>query len=105
MTMGLVFGLVLRQTEVLIGSIIELLRLDLAVSDHSTLSRRGKTLDVPRPGGPRPAHCICSWTARAGSSAEPANGWLKSTEHPADDPGANYISASMPIAARSSPSR
>jgi hypothetical protein len=33
----------------LIGSIISLLGLTLAVPDHSTLSRRAETLDVPRP--------------------------------------------------------
>ena len=47
LTMGMVFGLALRQTEGLIGSIIGLLGLDLAVPDHSTLSRRAKTLEVP----------------------------------------------------------
>jgi hypothetical protein len=40
----------------LIGSILQLLGLDLAVPDHSTLSRRAATLEVPRPcsrsGGP-----------------------------------------------------
>jgi hypothetical protein len=44
--MGMVFGLALRQTEGLIGSVIGLLRLDLAVPDHSTLSRRAKTLQL-----------------------------------------------------------
>jgi len=44
-----VFRLALRQTEGLIGSIIHLLGLTLAVPDHSTLSRRAETLDVPRP--------------------------------------------------------
>jgi hypothetical protein len=44
-----VFHLALRQTEGLIGSVIGLLGLDLAVPDHSTLSRRAETLDVPRP--------------------------------------------------------
>jgi IS5 family transposase len=39
--------LALRQTEGLIGSVIGLLGLDLAVPDHSTLSRRAKTLEVP----------------------------------------------------------
>src|SRR3954467_6756944 len=34
-----VFRLALRQTEGLIGSILQLLGLDLAVPDHSTLSR------------------------------------------------------------------
>jgi len=44
-----VFRLALRQTEGLIGSIIGLLGLTLAVPDHSTLSRRAETLEVPRP--------------------------------------------------------
>jgi hypothetical protein len=44
-----VFRLALRQTEGLIGSIIGLLGLALAVPDHSTLSRRAGTLQVPRP--------------------------------------------------------
>jgi hypothetical protein len=57
LTMGVVFGLALRQTEGLIGSVIGLLGLDLAVPDHSTLSRRAKTLEVPhlrRAGTGRP---------------------------------------------------
>ena len=40
LTLRAVFRLALRQTEGLIGSIIALLGLDLAVPDHSTLSRR-----------------------------------------------------------------
>jgi len=47
LTMRLVFGLALRQTEGLIGSVIGLLGLNVAVPDHSTLSRRSKTLEVP----------------------------------------------------------
>jgi DDE family transposase len=45
----------LRQTEGLIGSIIRSLGLDLAIPDHSTLSRRAGTLELTRPsskGGP-----------------------------------------------------
>jgi DDE family transposase len=49
LTLRAVFGLALRQTEGLIGSILRLLGLDLAVPDHSTLSRRAETLEVPRP--------------------------------------------------------
>src|SRR5918997_1234271 len=49
LTLRTVFRLALRQTEGLIGSIIGLLGLALAVPDHSTLSRRAKTLEVPRP--------------------------------------------------------
>ena len=50
LTLRAVFRLALRQTEGLIGSIIRLLGLDLAVPDHSTMSRRAETLAVP----PRP---------------------------------------------------
>ncbi len=46
------FRLALRQTEGLIGSIIALLGLDLAVPDHTTLSRRAENLAVV---GPRPS--------------------------------------------------
>jgi hypothetical protein len=49
LTLRAVFRLALRQTEGLIGSIIQLMGLDLAVPDHSTLSRRAETLEVPRP--------------------------------------------------------
>ena len=49
LTLRAVFGLALRQTEGLIGSILRLLGLDLAVPDHSTLSRRAETLEVPKP--------------------------------------------------------
>ena len=49
LTLRAVFRLALRQTEGLIGSIIGLLGLALAVPDHSTLSRRAKTLEVPHP--------------------------------------------------------
>ena len=55
LTLRAVFRLGLRQTEGLIGSILRLLGLDLAVPDHTTLSRRAATLEVPRPrpgGGP-----------------------------------------------------
>jgi len=48
LTLRAVFRLVFRQTEGLIGSIIGLLGLELCVPDHSTLSRRAKTLAVPR---------------------------------------------------------
>ena len=52
LTLRAVFRLALRQTEGLIGSILRLLGLELAVPDHTTLSRRAETLEVPRP---RPA--------------------------------------------------
>src|SRR5215211_779795 len=59
LTLKAVFRLALRQTEGLIGSVIRLLGLDLSVPDHTTLSRRAETLEVPRP--------------RSGSDAEPVH--------------------------------
>jgi hypothetical protein len=49
LTLRAVFRLALRQTEGLIGSVLQLLGLALAVPDHTTLCRRAGTLEVPRP--------------------------------------------------------
>jgi len=65
LTLKAVFRLALRQTEGLIGSIIGLLGLDLSVPDHTTLSRRAETLEVPRP--------------RSDSNAEPVHLLVDST--------------------------
>src|SRR3954453_6133484 len=63
LTLRAVFRLALRQTEGLIGSILQLLGLDLAVPDHSTLSRRAETLEVPRPkAGRAPVHLLVDST-------------------------------------------
>ncbi|NKL24715.1 IS5 family transposase [Rhizobium leguminosarum] len=43
LTLGLVFGLRLRQTEGLLTSVLQLMGLDLAVPDHTTFSRRAST--------------------------------------------------------------
>jgi hypothetical protein len=48
LTLRAVFRLALRQTEGLIGSIIDLLGLGLAVPTFPTFSRRAETVDVPR---------------------------------------------------------
>ena len=57
------FRLALRQTEGLIGSVLQLLGLDLPVPDHSTLSRRAETLEVPRPkAGSAPVHLLVDST-------------------------------------------
>jgi hypothetical protein len=69
-----VFRLALRQTEGLIGSILSLLGLDLAVPDHSTLSRRAETLEVPRPRhGCEPVHLLVDNT---GLKLCGPGGWL-----------------------------
>ena len=55
LTLRVIFHLALRQTEGLIGSLLQVLGLELPVPDHSTLSRRARTLAVavrPRLGGP-----------------------------------------------------
>ena len=63
LTLRAVFRLALRQTEGLIGSIIALLGLDLAVPDHSTLSRRAETLVVaPLKSGTAPVHLLVDST-------------------------------------------
>ena len=63
LTLRAVFRLALRQTEGLIGSILSLLGLDLAVPDHSTLSRRAETLEVPRDRlGTGPIHLLVDST-------------------------------------------
>ena len=63
LTLRTVFRLPLRQAEGLIGSILQLLGLDLAVPDHSTLSRRAETLEVLRPkASSEPVHLLVDST-------------------------------------------
>ena len=68
LTLRTVFRLAYRQAEGLLGSIVGLLCLDLHVPDHTTMSRRAATLDVPRPGnagadaGSEPLHLLVDST-------------------------------------------
>ena len=63
LTLRAVFRLAYRQTEGLIGSVIGLLGLTLRVPDHTTLSRRAATLEVPRPrSGSEPMHLLVDST-------------------------------------------
>lgn len=48
MTIRQVFSLALRQTEGFLRSILSIMGLDLPVPDHTTLSRRGRLLDLNR---------------------------------------------------------
>src|SRR3954467_3593418 len=77
LTLKAVFRLALRQTEGLIGSIIGLLGLDLSVPDHTTLSRRAETLEVPRP--------------RSGRNAEPVHLLVDSTGLKLCGPGEGLV--------------
>lgn len=65
LTLRAVFRLALRQTEGLIGSILQLLGLALPIPDHTTLSRRAESLEVPRPrsdSNARPVHLLVDST-------------------------------------------
>ncbi len=70
LTLRAVFRPAYRQAEGLLGSIISLLGLGLGVPDHTTLSRRAATLEVPRPrsggadagGGAGPLHLLVDST-------------------------------------------
>jgi hypothetical protein len=64
LTLRAVFRLALRQTEGLMGSILGLLGLDLAVPDHSTLSRRAETLAIAQlsPNSRGPVHLLVDST-------------------------------------------
>ena len=74
LTLRAVFRLALRQAEGLIGSVLQLLGLNLPVPDHSTLSRRAETLEVPRPiSRVEPVHLLVDSTGlRLGGPGE----WL-----------------------------
>ena len=52
LTIRTVFRLAYWQAEGLLGSVVGLLGLSLRVPDHTTLSRRAATLEVPRPRRP-----------------------------------------------------
>lgn len=68
LTLGLVFGLRLRQAEGLLGSLLQLMGLALAVPDHTTLSRRARRCQAPhkrsdRQGPPSgPVHVLVDST-------------------------------------------
>jgi len=68
LTLRAVFHLAYRQAKGLLGSVIGLLGLALPVPDHTTLSRRAATLEVPPPGN-----------AGAGAGSEPTHLLVDST--------------------------
>ena len=92
LTLRAVFRLALRQTEGLIGSILRLLGFDLAVPDHSTLSRRAERLEMPRPrSGKRPVHLLVDSTGS--SSAAPGNNDAHAAEEALAKLDVPYITA------------
>src|SRR5215203_1737213 len=83
LTLRSVIRLAYRQTEGLIGSLMRLLGLDLPVPDHTTLSRRAATLEVPRPRS--------SSSAGVGQDAAPVHLLVDSTGLKLCGPGAWLI--------------
>ncbi len=126
LTIRAVFRLAYRQAEGLIGSIVGLLGLSLRVPDHTTLSRRAATLEVPRPGNagadadPELMHLLVDSTGlklcgkgeagqgsarvASGMPAEGSGCW-RSTGQPHTGRGGRCISAWTPAPAGSWPLR
>src|SRR4051795_4776022 len=76
LTLRAVFRLALRQTEGLIGSLMRLLGLTLPVPDHTTLSRRAATLEVPRPRSSHHADPVHLLVDRTGLTTCGPGEWL-----------------------------
>ncbi|VDC33753.1 IS5 family transposase [Pseudogemmobacter humi] len=64
LTMKVLFGMALRQTTGVVESLLQLIGLDWAVPDFSTLSRRQKTLkvNIPYRGSDGPLHLLIDST-------------------------------------------
>ena len=82
LTLRAVFRLALRQTEGLIGSILRLLGLDLAVPDHSTLSRRAETLEVPIAMSNAPQDLFTCWSTAQAFALRTRRVADRETRHP-----------------------
>ncbi len=76
LTLRAVFRLALRQTEGLIGSVLQLLGLALAVPDHTTLCRRAGTLEVLRPRPSREDEAVHLLVDSTGLKLCGAGEWL-----------------------------
>ena len=63
-TLRVVFRLPLRQTEGFLASLLRLMELDLDAPDHTTLSRRNQTVELPAfsRGHTDPIHLIVDST-------------------------------------------
>ncbi|ATU94004.1 IS5 family transposase [Phyllobacterium zundukense] len=78
LTLGCVFGMRLRQIEGFMSSVLDLMGLDLPVPDHTTLSRRARTWELParrnRPLPDGPLHVLVDST---GLKVYGAGQWLE----------------------------
>ena len=97
LTIRLVFHQPLRQTEGLLRSIVDVLDVDIAIPDHTALSRRGVGLTVlPRDiHRTEPLHLVVD--SMVSKSTAKANGWMRSMAVVHADAGVSCTSASTPI--------
>ncbi len=101
LTLRAVFRLALRQTEGLIGSVLQLLGLALAVPDHTTLCRRAGTLEVLRPRPSREDEAVHLLVDSTGLKLCGAGEWLwRSMAPKRAGPGGSCTSAWTPTPAR-----
>ena len=103
LTLRLVFHLALRQAEAFSRSVLALLGLNLAIPDHTTLSRRGRAFAGRQPRVARddtPVHLVLDSTGL--QLFGQGNGTRRSTAAAAGS-GASSTSPWMPAAARSPP--
>ena len=95
LTLRLLFHLPLRQTEGFLASIFGIMGLALSVPDHTTLSRRGQSLDPARRRVRSVTVSISSWTARGCRSSVKGSGPRRNMEDGASEAGRSSISASI----------
>jgi hypothetical protein len=97
-----VFHQPLRQTEGSLRSIAEVLKIDIAIPDHTTLSRRGGGLTIlpKRIHRTEPLHLLVDSTGLRSTAR--ANGSIRSTASGPAAGGANCISVWMPLRMKSS---
>ncbi len=90
LTLRTVFHLPLRQAEGLVGSVLRLMGLELNAPDHTTLSRRGRDVEVPplRRDHDGPIHLVVDstglkvfgageWSCRKHGKRKLRRGWRK----------------------------
>jgi hypothetical protein len=95
LTLGMVYGLPLRQTQGLMRSLAQLMGLEIPVPDFSTLSRRGQGLSLPakpRPGRDEPVHLTIDSTGLK-IFGEVSGCKTSINQEPNANHGASYISA------------
>jgi len=103
-TVQAIYRLAGRQTQGFLQSVFELMKLDLTVPDHSTLSRRRRQLTITLPVKDWTKSRRWWWTRLASKSTAKVNGKSVSTGSGSAGPGANSTSARMKRRSKSSAS-